>query len=102
MPYLSVVELATKIKAFYPDCKVLLFSGVVDLFMHRSPQLSRFEILEKPLHPTVLLQRVEQLLDQAHSAASSRLIAQNSEPERTVQGVCAPPFHRGRNSEDDS
>ena len=90
MPCLSGVELAIKIKAHCPNCKVLLFSGVVDLFMHRSPQLSRFEILEKPLHPTVLLRRVEQLLDQAHSAAvSPRLIDQNSAPKVPVQSLAA-------------
>ena len=90
MPCLSGVELATKIKAFCPDCKVLIFSSVVDLFMHRSPQLSRFEILEKPLHPTLLLRRIEQLLDQAHSGAvSPRLTEQNSAPKVPVQSLAA-------------
>ena len=78
MPFLSGVELAAKIKASFPECKVLLFSGVVDLFMHRSPQLQRFEIIEKPIHPTLLLQRIEALLDSRSSVAPGQ--RQNARP----------------------
>jgi DNA-binding NtrC family response regulator len=66
MPFLSGVELAAKIKAFCPDCKVLLFSGEVghlNLLVHDSAGDRGFEILQKPVHPVALLQRIQELLD---------------------------------------
>ena len=88
MPFLSGVELAAKIKAFCPDCKVLLFSGqanVFDHFMYDSPRQERFEILQKPVHPAVLLQRIEALLDSPSVVASPRLTDLNSAPKPSTQ-----------------
>ena len=79
MPFLSGPELAAKINSFWPDCKVLLFSGqaaVADRLKASSPQQGRFEILQKPVHPAVLLQRIEELLDLASSPVSSLPIDQ--------------------------
>ena len=94
MPFLSGFELAAKINSFWPDCKVLLFSGqaaVADRLKACSPQQGRFEILQKPVHPAVLLQRIEELLDLASSPVSPLPIDQNSPPKRPVQSLAALP-----------
>jgi DNA-binding NtrC family response regulator len=93
MPFLSGIELAAKIKAFCPDCKVLLFSGEVGFanrLMHDSARQERLEILQKPVHPTVLLQKIQELLDSTSVAASPRLIDQNSASKQPVQSVTTP------------
>jgi len=93
MPFLSGIDLAAKVKAFCPDCKVLLLSGeaaLADQLMDNSPPQERFEILQKPVRPAALVQRIEGLLDLPSSAALPRLIDQNSAPKRPVQGLPAP------------
>lgn len=93
MPFLSGIDLAAKVKAFCPDCKVLLLSGEAVLAGHLmgdSPQHERFEILQKPVHPVALVQRIAALLESPSSAASPRAIDQNSAPKRPVQGLPAP------------
>ena len=90
MPFLSGIELAAKIKAFCPDCKVLLFSGevgVANRLIHESARHARFEVLQKPLHPTVLLQTIQELLDLPSVAASPRLIDQNSALEAATHSM---------------
>jgi len=93
MPFLSGIDLAAKVKAFRPDCKVLLLSGeaaLVDHLMDDSPLQERFEILQKPVRPAALVQRIEGLLDLPSNATLPRLIDQNSAPKRPAQGLPAP------------
>jgi DNA-binding response OmpR family regulator len=57
------IEAANEILTFLPTCKVILFSGqatTLDL-LRRSRAGQYFEILPKPLHPDVLLQRIAEL-----------------------------------------
>jgi CheY-like chemotaxis protein len=96
MPFLSGFDLAAKVKAFCPDCKVLLLSGEVGFanrLMHDSARHERLEILQKPVPPTILLQKIQELLNSTSVAASPRLVDQNSAPKRPVQSVTIP--HRG-------
>ena len=57
------IEAASEILAFLPTCKVILFSGEatpLDL-LRRSRTAQHFEILPKPMHPDILLQRIAEL-----------------------------------------
>lgn len=72
MPGLNGFDLALQLKKLYPDCKLLLFSGqaataiMAQNFIEKfSVQGYRFELLPKPLHPTVLLAKVEESLVRA-------------------------------------
>jgi CheY-like chemotaxis protein len=61
MPEMSGVELAIQLKAISPGCKILLFSGqasTADLLHRASEQGHEFELLSKPVHPTELLKRI--------------------------------------------
>ena len=69
MPGMNGFELALRIKARHPQCKLLLFSGqaaTVELARKFAGEFSqakyRYELLPKPLHPTKLLEKVEQAL----------------------------------------
>ena len=58
MPQLSGVDLAIQIKAEFPECKILLFSGqggTADLLEKAVQMGYNFTLLTKPLHPTELL-----------------------------------------------
>lgn len=64
MPELSGVELAIRIKALCPKCKVLLFSGqaaTADVLREAREQGYDFQLLSKPMHPTELLSQVGRL-----------------------------------------
>jgi DNA-binding response OmpR family regulator len=65
MPALSGVDLAIQIKAQYPDCKILLFSGqagTLDLLEDAHNQGHDFQLLQKPVHPSVMLARIVALV----------------------------------------
>jgi CheY-like chemotaxis protein len=58
MPGISGVELAIRMRAQYPTCKILLFSGqaaTVDLLEDARVQGHQFDLLLKPVPPTELL-----------------------------------------------
>jgi DNA-binding NtrC family response regulator len=58
MPDISGIDLAIKIKAECPDCKILLFSGQAstqDLLEDARRQGYDFQLLSKPIHPTAML-----------------------------------------------
>ena len=57
------IEAANEILTFLPTCKVILFSGqatTLDL-LKQSRTAPHFDILPKPSHPDVLLQRIAEL-----------------------------------------
>ena len=61
MPAMSGIEAAVAILVQRPSCKVVLFSGQAttdDLLHHAQAQGHCFEILAKPVHPTVLLEKL--------------------------------------------
>lgn len=64
MPMLTGIELAIQVREHSPGCKVLLVSGHPDTVHWLDAARARgheFEVLAKPVQPTVLLKRVEEL-----------------------------------------
>ncbi len=64
MPGKDGVEAAMEIRRILPDCAVLLISGsaqVIDLMAKARAQWVHFELMAKPVHPTELIRRIEQL-----------------------------------------
>jgi DNA-binding NtrC family response regulator len=64
MPGISGVDLAIQIRAQYPNCKILLFSGqaaTLDLMEDARAQGYDFRLLQKPVFPSVFLSEIGQL-----------------------------------------
>jgi CheY-like chemotaxis protein len=64
MPGISGIELAIQMRAQYPDCKILLFSGQaasMDLLEDARSQGHNFQLLQKPVHPSVMLSMIGEL-----------------------------------------
>lgn len=65
MPGISGVELGIAVKEGFPTCRILLFSGqaaTAQMLEDAEARGHRFELLAKPVHPSLLLERVEQLI----------------------------------------
>jgi len=65
LPEMNGIDLAIVIKANYPNCHVLLFSGHTNTAMlleEAGKRGHQFEVLAKPVHPTVMLERAADLL----------------------------------------
>jgi DNA-binding NtrC family response regulator len=80
MPDISGVDLAIQMKIQYPECKVLLFSGQAatqDLLEDARSQGHDFQLLLKPVHPSVMLSRVGEL------ALSGPIPVLPASPQRT-------------------
>lgn len=61
MEGMSGIELAIHISNTVPTCKIILFSGQAqtpELLREAEERGYRFELLHKPVHPEVLLQRL--------------------------------------------
>jgi CheY-like chemotaxis protein len=72
MPAMNGFELALRIKAMLPNCRLLMFSGqasTAQLARQESERFTRmgyrFELLPKPLHPDALLKILEESLTRA-------------------------------------
>jgi CheY-like chemotaxis protein len=66
MPGISGVELAIRMSAQYPTCKILLFSGqaaTVDLLEDARAQGHQFDLLLKPVPPTELLSELGRMIN---------------------------------------
>jgi DNA-binding response OmpR family regulator len=64
MPDMNGVDLAIHFKNLYPRCKILLFSAAastLDLLDDARLRGYDFELLDKPLHPVKLLERLRAL-----------------------------------------
>jgi CheY-like chemotaxis protein len=64
MPDISGIELAIQMRAQYPNCKILLFSGqaaTLDLMEGARAQGYDFRLLQKPVFPSVFLSEIGQL-----------------------------------------
>jgi CheY-like chemotaxis protein len=64
MPELSGIDFAIRLKERCPSCRVLLFSGQAEtsnLLETARRQGHDFQVLAKPLHPTDLLARIQDL-----------------------------------------
>ena len=65
LPQMNGIELAGILKGNYPDCRILLISGhpgTSELLHTARERGSSFEILSKPLHPTLILDTVSEQL----------------------------------------
>ena len=63
MTGISGIDLAIHISNTVPTCKIILFSGQVQtaiLLEQAEERGYRFELLQKPVHPQVLLQRLNE------------------------------------------
>jgi CheY-like chemotaxis protein len=61
MPQMTGIELGVQIRARFPNCRVLLFSGQAvteDLLKDAHTKGHDFDILAKPVHPTDLLNAI--------------------------------------------
>jgi DNA-binding NtrC family response regulator len=61
MPAITGIELAIHFRNTHPRCKVLLFSGqskTSDLLEQARAQGYDFEVIAKPVHPNVFIERV--------------------------------------------
>ena len=65
MPQMNGIELAIKLRSEMPPCTILLFSGqaaTADMLRDANERGFDFELLAKPVHPEVLLQKVKDLI----------------------------------------
>jgi DNA-binding response OmpR family regulator len=65
LPKMNGIDLAIALKNGHPSCRVLLFSGqpnTADLLAQAEADGHLFEIVPKPAHPTVMLDRAAHLL----------------------------------------
>jgi CheY-like chemotaxis protein len=63
LPGMTGIELAVTVRRIFPDCKIILFSGqasTADLLASARADGHHFTLLNKPLHPQDLLQRVSE------------------------------------------
>jgi DNA-binding NtrC family response regulator len=64
MPGISGIDLAIQMRAQYPNCKILLFSGqatTLDLLESARARGYDFRLLQKPVHPSEFLFEIGQL-----------------------------------------
>jgi DNA-binding response OmpR family regulator len=65
LPLMNGIDFSIMLKANYPRCNILLFSGQPNTSALVEEALKKgysFEVLAKPLHPVFILERVENLL----------------------------------------
>ena len=64
MEGMTGIDAAIRITEIVPNCRILLFSGqaaTADLLERAEAAGHRFELIVKPVHPRVLLERLRQL-----------------------------------------
>jgi CheY-like chemotaxis protein len=64
MGEMSGIEAAIHISQMLPQCKIILFSGqaaTADLVSQAGSSIHQFEILSKPVHPQVLVDRIKSI-----------------------------------------
>jgi len=74
MPGISGIDLAIQMRARYPECKILLFSGqaaTMDLLEDARSQGHNFQLFQKPVQPSVMLSMIGELATE-NSLAGSR------------------------------
>jgi DNA-binding NtrC family response regulator len=61
MPQMNGVQVGKAILRSLPACRVILFSGHATVDMFHEIRAESFEILAKPVHPDVLLQKLSEI-----------------------------------------
>ncbi|HJT01643.1 MAG TPA: response regulator [Terriglobales bacterium] len=75
MPGMSGIEMAITIRREFPSTAILLISGqaaTADMLETARRQGHTFELLAKPVHPTVLLKKVAQILKAGDAVALTK------------------------------
>jgi two-component SAPR family response regulator len=83
MPDLSGIDLAIQIKAVCPACKILLFSGHAtnqDLLKDARGQVNTFQLLQKPVHPSVMLSNIRALTLKSSQGCHKKALPSKSSP----------------------
>lgn len=65
LPGMNGIDFALVLKANYPDCRLLLFSGetsTAELLAQTAKDGNLFNVLAKPLHPAYMLETAADLL----------------------------------------
>jgi DNA-binding response OmpR family regulator len=81
LPNTNGIDLAIALKTSHPACRVLLFSGhpsTTDLLAAAAADGHSFEILVKPVHPNILLDKAASLLSASCDDILRTLPALNS------------------------
>lgn len=90
LPVMNGIDLAILLKAQYPSCGILLFSGqaataeLLELAMKKG---YNFEILAKPVHPDVLLESALKLL----TANQANQVSEATAAQETAVAVLPAP-----------
>jgi CheY-like chemotaxis protein len=66
LPGISGIDAAIKLREMLPACKALLFSGQMatqGLLEAARAQNNEFELLEKPVHPTELIAKLQSAMN---------------------------------------
>jgi DNA-binding NtrC family response regulator len=92
MPGLSGIDLAIQMRAQYPKCKILLFSGqaaTLDLLEDARIQGHDFHLLQKPVHPSEMLATIGTLatehgLDTSRTTENPACASQREASTKTV------------------
>jgi CheY-like chemotaxis protein len=90
MPGISGIDLAIQMRAQYPTCKILLFSGqatTFDLLEDARARGHDFDLLQKPVPPTELLFAVGKMVN--GSVAIHAVLPESAEEDPVLQDV--PP-----------
>lgn len=77
LPGMNGIEFAIFLKASYPTCQFLLFSGqpgASGLLEDARKKGHLFDILAKPLHPTFMLSTVSDMLTLCQDAPNPRML----------------------------
>lgn len=77
LPGMNGIELAIFLRASYPDCQFLLFSGqpgTSGLLEDAKKKGHLFEILAKPLHPSYMLSTVSGMLTACQDSTAPHLM----------------------------
>jgi DNA-binding NtrC family response regulator len=97
MPGVSGIELAIQMRAQYPACKVLLFSGqaaTMDLLEDARAQGHDFDLLQKPIPPTELLSEVGKMVNTTSQTTAARPVRRRGSLLPRV-GRSASRLHKG-------
>lgn len=76
MPEMNGIELATRIEQCYPECRILLISGLGSSFglaAEARENGHNFEILSKPIRPAELLERIAAALENPPEVPEERV-----------------------------
>jgi CheY-like chemotaxis protein len=95
MPGISGIELAIQMRALFPTCKVLLFSGqaaTLDLLQDAHAQGHDFDLLQKPVPPTEFLLEVGKMINATSQTGAARPVWSSWIPATASPAAQLPTF----------